>query len=298
MGHALGIGQALAGLRLFRQVEAIAFDIGVGGVQQGQVVLVAKADVVHQVVLEARDTTLERLGQADQGHALVGEGAEVHGMAATGAADGDGHVLAARLHDFRVPLAEHAQPPAEVTVAVGTRRTVMSAHGEIDLAAGAHKFVGDLYAGRAGTHHQHGALRQLPGVEVGGGVDLVQGFVLWRDGRDHRALERAGGGDDAGGADRAFAGLDGEARAVGIAGDLLHLELQAGEAVVPDRAVGHQGIPAAGAPGFGDTVAFQHQVRHAELAQVFAHGHPGLAGADHQGIDFKVVQSHVHCPVL
>jgi len=157
----------------------------------------------------------------------------------------------------------------------------------------------------------------------------VQVGIFRGDRRDHRFLERASGGHHAVGADHAFVGLDGEARAVGVAyhlldfdagayrqvvfayvllevvGDLVlagegisvEVEFQPREAVVPDRAVGYQGIPAAGAPGLGDALAFQHQVRHAKLAQVFTHGHAGLAGANHEGVDFDVVQCHVRALV-
>jgi hypothetical protein len=45
----------------------------------------------------------------------------------------------------------------------------------------------------------------------------------------------------------------------------VEVEFQAREAVVPGRAVGDQRVPAAGAPGLGDAVALQYQVRHASL---------------------------------
>ncbi|MNC20460.1 hypothetical protein D3C75_684080 [compost metagenome] len=259
----------------------------------------------------------------------MGEGAEVHGVAATGATDGNGHVLAARLGDFRIPLTQHAQPPAEVAVAVSAWRAIVGADREVHLAPGTHQFFGDLHARGAGADHQHSAFWQLLGVVIGGGVDLVQVAVFRRDGRDHRLLERAGGGDHAVGANHAFIGFDGKTGAVAVAQHFLHfdagaygqvvlayvllevvghlvlagegvgveVEFQPREAVVPDRAVGHQRVPAAGAPGLGDTLALQHQVRHAKLAQVFAHGHAGLAGADDEGVDFEVVQCHVRALV-
>jgi hypothetical protein len=36
---------------------------------------------------------------------------------------------------------------------------------------------------------------------------------------------------------------------------------------------------------FGYTGAFQHEMRYAQPAQMFAHGDAGLAGADHEGVD-------------
>ncbi|MOA34733.1 hypothetical protein D3C78_1561290 [compost metagenome] len=57
----------------------------------------------------------------------MGQPAEVHGVAASGTAHGDGHVLFTGLHGFGIPLAEHPQPPAEITVTIGSWRTVMGA---------------------------------------------------------------------------------------------------------------------------------------------------------------------------
>ncbi|MNP21117.1 hypothetical protein D3C76_1137240 [compost metagenome] len=201
----------------------------------------------------------------------------------------------------------------------------MGTDRQVHLAPGAHQFFGDLDTGGPSADHQHSTGGQLLGVVVGSGMDLVQALILWRDGRDHRALERAGGGDHAVGADHALVGVDGEAGAVAVAhhaldfdpgahrqvvfahvllevvGHLLlagkgvgiEVEFKPGKAVVPDRAVGDQRVPAPAAPGFCDAVALQYQVRYAEFAQVFAHGHAGLASAHHEGVDFDVVQCHV-----
>ena len=110
-------------------------------------------------------------------------------------------MLAPGLGDFRIPFAEHAQPPAEVAVAVGTRRTVMSAHREVDLAPGTLQLVGDLYPRRTGADHQYRTFGQLLRVVVVGRVDLPDTLVARRDRRDHRTLERASGGDHAVGLD-------------------------------------------------------------------------------------------------
>ncbi|SUC74120.1 Uncharacterised protein [Pseudomonas aeruginosa] len=272
IGHALRVRQPAARLGLFRQVKAVAGDIGVGGVEQRQVVLVAARQVLRQVRPEGRDAVDEGFGQSDQGHALMRQGAEVHGMSAAGTAHGDGHMLAPGLGDFRIPFAEHAQPPAEVAVAVGTRRTVMSAHREVDLAPGTLQLVGDLYPRRTGADHQYRTFGQLLRVVVVGRVDLPDTLVARRDRRDHRTLERAGGGDHAVGLDGPGGGFHGEAGAADIAHHLPHLdagtdrrveflrvgleigrhlvlagetvgidvEFHSREAVVPGRAVGHQ----------------------------------------------------------
>lgn len=330
LGQARRVRQHHPGFGFLRQVQAVAGDVGVGGVEQRQVVFVAAGNVLGQVGLEADHAVLESLGQADQGHALVGQPAKVHGMPATGTADGDGHVLLARLHGLGIPLAQHPQPPAEITVAVGPRRAVMGPDRKVDLLAGALQLIGDLHPRGARPYHQHRAFGQLLRVAVGRRMHLQHARILRGDRRDHRALERTGGHHHLEGFDHPVAGVHGEARAVGVThhlpdfdagadrcvelagvgfevvGHLLlagkgigvqAFELQAGKAVVPGRAVGHQRIPAPGAPGFGDTVAFQHQVRHAQAAQVFAHGHAGLAGAHYKRIDCCFMGCHV-CALL
>ena len=80
-----------------------------------------------QIRLETHHAGVERLGHADQSDALA-QLAKIHGMAAMGAAHGNGHMLGARLHCLRIPLAEHAQPPAEVAVAIAARRPVVGAY--------------------------------------------------------------------------------------------------------------------------------------------------------------------------
>ena len=138
------------------------------------------------------------------------------------------------------------------------------------------------------------------------------------DVRDRGALERAGGGHHVSGLDHARRGGYLEAGAPDMALHLLHfdagthrgvehfdiglevvghallgregfggdaLEFQAGEAVVPGRAVGDQRVPALRTPALGDAAALQHDMRHAHQGQVFAHGDAGLASADYQGVD-------------
>ena len=56
--------------------------------------------------------------------------------------------------------------------------------------------------------------------------------------------------------------------------------------VMPGRAVGDQGIPAPCAPAFGNAGTLQHQMRHALIAEVFAHRHPGLTATHHKRIYF------------
>ena len=156
-------------------------------------------------------------------------------------------------------------------------------------------------------------------------MQLGNAGKLRSDGRDHRALERPGGHHHLVGLDQAHGGLHRKARATFVAFDLEHFdtgtngrvdllgiglevgrhlilagegvgiqafEFQAREAVVPGRAVGHQRVPATGAPGFGDAVAFQHQVLHPEAAQVLTHGHAGLTGAYYKRINSGFFNGH------
>ncbi|MNN41141.1 hypothetical protein D3C81_1552410 [compost metagenome] len=192
------------------------------------------------------------------------------------------------------------------------------------------QFIGDLHARGTGTHHQHRAFRQLLRVAVSGRVHLLHARRLHGNRRDHRALERAGGDHHLLRFDHPVAGLHSETRAIAVAhhlgdidagadrrveragvgfeviGNLVlagegvrvqAFEFQAREAVVPGRAVGDQRIPAASAPGFGNALALQHQVRHAQAAQVFTHGHTGLPGANYKRIDFGFIGCHV-CALL
>ncbi|MNH13271.1 hypothetical protein D3C79_728390 [compost metagenome] len=150
------------------------------------------------------------------------------------------------------------------------------------------------------------------------------------NGRNQRALERTGGDHHVVGFDHTVRGFDGEAWTTDVALNLGHLdagthrcieffcigfevvghlvfggegirvqaiEFKAGETVVPGRAIGNQRIPTTGAPGFGDTVALYHQVRHAESAQVFAHGHTGLPGAHYKRVYCCFIVCH-RCALL
>ncbi|MNZ89007.1 hypothetical protein D3C78_1079100 [compost metagenome] len=156
-------------------------------------------------------------------------------------------------------------------------------------------------------------------------MNLRDAGDLWGNRRNGRTLERTGGDHHMPGLDHAIRGFNGETGTVGIAFDFLHVhagtdrrvelagvgfevlshllfpgegirvqtvEFQPREAVVPGRAVGYQRIPATGAPGFGDTIALHNEVRHTELAQVFTHGHAGLAGANNKRINFGFINCH------
>jgi hypothetical protein len=80
-------------------------------------------------------------------------------MAATGAAYRDRDMFPARSLGFDIPLAENPQPPAEVTPAIGARRTLVWADREIDLPSGMQEFVRDLNPRGPRTDHQHHTIR-------------------------------------------------------------------------------------------------------------------------------------------
>ena len=172
IGHALGIGEGYPRFRFLRQVQAVALDVGIGGIEQRQIVLIAPGQVLGQVRLESRHSAVERLGQADQGHAAMGKPAKVHGPPAMSATDGNGHVFPTGLHRRLIPFAQHPQPPAEITVAVGAGRAIVGAYREVDLLARTLQLVGNLHPRRAGADDQNGAFWQLPRVAVISRVDL------------------------------------------------------------------------------------------------------------------------------
>ena len=172
MRDTLRIGGNDARFGLSWKLETVALGVRVGRVQQRQIVLVAARDVRREIRFEARHAIVERLREPNERDALMRETPEVHSMTATRAAHRNGDVLAAGLHDLRVPFAEHAQPPAEIATAIGTRRTIMRANRQIDALACTLQLVRDLHAGRSCTHHQHAPFGQLPGIVIVGGMNL------------------------------------------------------------------------------------------------------------------------------
>jgi len=95
VGHAIRVGTQDPGRRFLGKIEAVPLDVGVGLVEQRQVVRVAVGDVVADVRCEANGTVVERSGPAHEGDAAGGEGAEVDGVAAVHATDRDGDMLRA-----------------------------------------------------------------------------------------------------------------------------------------------------------------------------------------------------------
>ena len=104
VGHAGGIGQHLARRGLGRQVEAVALDVGVGGVEHRVMAAVAGGDVLREIGREAQRAVLVGRRHAEQRDALACEAAEVDGASAMGAADRDGDVLDAGVGPWLVPI--------------------------------------------------------------------------------------------------------------------------------------------------------------------------------------------------
>ena len=132
IGHAVGIRRDIACLGLIGQIEAIADGVGIRLVQHRKKVGVASREVVREVGREAHHALAKAARPAEERHPRRGEAPELDGPAALGTAHSDRDVLGARRGRRGVPLAEHAQPPAEIAAAIGARRAVVRPDREID----------------------------------------------------------------------------------------------------------------------------------------------------------------------
>ena len=314
-GRCRGAGQAgreAAGTGLLGQVEPFAACIGVGFVQHGKVIGITECDAVGKIGRKAHHPAVEVLSPAGQHHSARGQVTEIDGVPPARAADGDGDVFLPGLANGGAPLAEDAKPPHEIPPAIAAGRPVVRTNGKMDAAPGAQQLIGDLHPGRPGADHQHRALRELGGVAVGAGMDLDDPGFCRNQGRDDRALEWAGGGDEVVGLEHASRSFDTKAALLLVAcardGDAaadrsrnffrvgtevvhdavprrecvgVHVgERKAREPVVPGRPVGDQRVPALRAPAFSNPPPLEHEVRQAVAAEVLTHRNPGLAGAD------------------
>src|ERR1051325_7474890 len=145
IGHAPRVWADLAGLWLQREIEAIARDKGVGFIQYREIVRVTLRDIIRKVLRKGHHTVFEGFRLANQRHPLRSEAPEVDRLAATGAAYRDRDMSLARVLRLAIPFAEPAQPPDEVTFAIGARRTVMGTDREIDSPSRALEFIRDLH---------------------------------------------------------------------------------------------------------------------------------------------------------
>jgi len=62
-------------------------------------------------------------------------------------------------------------------------------------------------------------------------------------------------------------------------------EFHTRKTIMPGRTIGNQGVPPLRAPAFGNAVPLKDEMRYAGLAQMLAHGQPGLSTADHKRVN-------------
>ena len=321
MRHANGVWGNQPCLRLWRQVEAVAGDIGVGFGQHRTVVSIAFGQIGRKIAAKAYLAICIALHATCQRHSCGGELPEVDGFATLRAADRDGDVFGAR-GCLSVPFVQNPQPPDEIAAPVAAGGTTMRAHRQRHAAASLHQLICNLRARRTGPHHQHATFGQLIGVAVGCRMDLGDPRIIGHQRGHHRALEGAGGGDHIAGLDHPGRGLHLKARTFGVAADVHHLdaaadrggdlggvideivrnrvfarkcvwvacEFQPRKAVVPGRAIGHQIVPPPRAPFLGDARPLQHQMWDSVFGQMFTHGDSSLPCADHK--DFDCLNGH------
>ena len=145
VGHAVRVGRKMARFGFGRQVQPVAFDIGIGLIQNREVIGIPLGNAIRQAGVEPHHIAGKGLGAAHQRHALAREPPEINRLAAIGAADGDGDMLGARRGGLNIPQAKHPEPPDKITPAVAARRAVMRADREIHAPACALQFIGDLH---------------------------------------------------------------------------------------------------------------------------------------------------------
>ena len=258
---------------------------------------------------------------------MDGQGAEVDGVSAVRPADRDRDMLGPARGRRRIPLTEDSKPPAEVAPAVTSRRPVMRADREVDLATRPLQFVGDLHTRRSRADNQDGACGQFLRVVVRAGVDLMNSAAVRDDSRDDRLLERSCRGHDIACVDVSLRRFHVETRAFGVptygghldAGtdrrvDLLRVrreivrdlilrgerigvgvEFLTREAVVPRGSVRHQGVPPPGTPSLGNALTFQDKMRYAVQTEMLAHRDSRLTRADDENLDVLVRHPNLHC---
>ncbi len=305
--------------RLLGQVESGAADVGVGRLEQRQVVGVATGDGLTQVRGEPDRPVLEGVGAPEQRDALRGQVAEVDGVAAAGAADGYRDMLGALRRGLGVPQAQNAEPPDEVASPVPSRGPVVGADGQVDPSSRLLQLFGDLHPRRPGPDDQDGAVRQparvaeelewscsatTPSGTIGGMTGAWKGPVATTTKRASTVPSEVSTRKPA------APGLAAQGRHLHTTShrcrDLLRVgaevvrdlllrgevvrsqagELQARETVVPDRPVRDQGVPPLRSPALGDPVPLQNQVRHPGGPQVLTHRQSGLPGTDDENLYF------------
>ncbi len=258
-------------------------------------------DEVDTGALERGEVDRARAGPADQ----------LQGRFPPGLAEIDHGV------DRAVQGPDALQPPVDVHPAVGPREPGVTADSEGDVPSGGPQLGRQLCAGRGGADDQHAAGGEVIRTAVPVGGELVDVQPLGHAG-DEGSIAPAGGDDDVGAPPRAggrvhvegvagaahrldrHAVLDRGAERVGVpvevagevGGGREAVLVGAGRAgaredVEPVRGQQPQRVPRLAAPARPDLVALQHHVVVVGGGEVVTQRQPGLAGADHDGVDVR-----------
>ena len=146
IGHACRKWVERARIWFDREVESVAGDVGISGIEQREVVRVATGNVALEVGRNVHHAIRERSGPADERHPARSKTTEVHGVSAVRAADRNGDMFHARFGRRRIPHPQNPEPPTEVLAAVSQRRSIMRADREVHALSRAQNFIGDLRA--------------------------------------------------------------------------------------------------------------------------------------------------------
>ena len=120
--------------------------MGVGPLDEARIGGVAVGEAFGQIGREREHAVVRRADPSQQGHASGGEAAEVDGLAAMGAGDHRQQPRRPALFHRGLIDPQLAQPPDQVAATVAPRQPGVAADREIDAAAGAQQFIGDLRA--------------------------------------------------------------------------------------------------------------------------------------------------------
>ena len=140
--------------------------MSVGLTQHGEIIRIARDNVLLKISGEVHSAVGVRGCVADQSHACRGEVTEVDRVATVGTAHGDRDMFGTLWRSLQIPQPEHAKPPNEITFAVTTRRTIMFANGQIHLTSGCEKLAGDLDPRCTSADDEHRTGRKLLRVLV------------------------------------------------------------------------------------------------------------------------------------
>ena len=190
-GHACRVRSDLAGIGLSPEGQGHCGQHRHRPRPTATLVGVAVRNIVRQIPRKGHRTAPVRFRPAHECHPLRGKTPKVDRMAATGAAHRDRDMLRARPWRFGIPLAENAEPPAVVALAIGPGRTIVRADRQIDALSRRQQFFGDLHPRRARADNQNRTLGQLIRTTIGRRMNLQKARVLGNETRNEGTLEGA-----------------------------------------------------------------------------------------------------------